>query len=128
MNMSKKPILVVASALVFSLFTLNLSAQNQEKRKELTPEQRTEHRLERMKKDLSLTDEQSAKAKEIVLAQEKARDAENKKMRENHKKLNDDLDKILTPEQREKREVMMKERREKMKEQRHERRMDKKDK
>ncbi len=126
--MSNKSIVVVASAFLFSLFTLNLSAQDQEKRKELTPEQRTEHRLERMKKDLSLTDEQSAKAKEVILAQEKARNTENKQMRESHKKLNDDLDKILTPEQREKREAMMKERRDKMKEQRHERRMDKKDK
>jgi Spy/CpxP family protein refolding chaperone len=126
--MSRKSIFVTASALLFSLLALNLSAQNQEKRKQLTPEQRTEHRLERMKKDLSLTDEQSAKAKEVILSQEKARETESNQMRENHKKLNDDLDKILTSEQRDKRETMMKERREKMKEQRHERRMEKKEK
>ncbi len=126
--MSKKSIMVAASAYLFSLLTLNVSAQDQEKKKQFTPEQRTEHRLERMKKDLSLTDEQSAKAKEVILAQEKTRDTENKQIRESYKKLNDDLDKILTPEQRNKRESMMKERREKMKEQRHERRMEKKEK
>lgn len=126
--MSKKSVVLIASVFLLSLFTLNLSAQDQEKRKQLTPEQRTEHRLERMKKDLSLTDEQSAKAKEVIIAQEKARDVENKQLRESHKKLSDDLDKILTPEQREKREAMMKERREKMKEERHERRMEKKSK
>lgn len=126
--MSKKSVVLIASVFLLSLFTLNLSAQDQEKRKQLTPEQRTEHRLERMKKDLSLTDEQSAKAKEVIIEQEKARDVENKQLRESHKKLSDDLDKILTPEQREKREAMMKERREKMKEERHERRMEKKSK
>ena len=126
--MSKKSVVLIASVFLLSFFTLNLSAQDQEKRKQLTPEQRTEHRLERMKKDLSLTDEQSAKAKEVIIAQEKARDVENKQLRESHKKLSDDLDKILTPEQREKREAMMKERREKMKEERHERRMEKKSK
>ena len=124
--MSKKSIVIAASAFLFSLLTLNVSAQDQGKRKQTTPEQRTDHRLERMRKDLSLTDEQSAKAKEVILAQEKARDTENKQMQQSRKKLNDDLDKILTPEQREKREVIMKERREKMKEQRHERRMEKK--
>ena len=71
----KKVILSLAVAVIVSA---NCVAQEQTRQMK-TPEDRTERQVEKMNKDLSLTDEQKPKVKEIVLKHEQEREELNKK-------------------------------------------------
>ncbi len=106
----KKVILSLAVAVIVSA---NCVAQ-EHTRQMKTPEDRTERQVEKMNKDLSLTDEQKPKVKEIVLKHEQEREELNKKYpekneayRAENKKLNEHADEqiraVLTKEQLEKR-------------------------
>ena len=74
------------------------NAQDSTRQRKLSPEQRTERRLQRMKKDLALTDDQASKMKELIYAQEKMRDNSQDEKISAHKNMNAKLREILTPE------------------------------
>lgn len=75
-----------------SMFSLGIGAQELEKR-ERTPEERIEMRLERMKTELSLTDEQESKIREAMIV----RSNEVKKIREAHTGDREAMRKALHP-------------------------------
>jgi len=104
---------LILSVFVAAIVSANSFAQDPA-RPMKTPEDRTERQVEKMNKDLSLTDEQKPKIKEIVLKREQAREElmkkypeKNEAFREENKKLNAQSDEqiraILTKEQLEKR-------------------------
>ena len=104
---------VILSVVVAAIVSANSVAQDQA-RPMKTPEDRTERQVEKLNKDLSLTDEQKPKIKEIVLKREQAREElikkypeKNEAFREENRKLNAQSDEqiraLLTKEQLEKR-------------------------
>lgn len=138
----KKVILV--AMLVIGISTFAQERKPREGRGEmLTPEQMAEKRVEKMKKDLNLTDKQAQQIRELSLAQaekmkayKEERKAKKEEMRnrrmeeakamkaefEKEKAANDEqLKKILTPEQFAKHQQIQAERKEKMHEKREQR-------
>ncbi len=66
----------------------------------MTPEQRSEMRLNRLKTSLNLTDEQVPKVKALLDAETAARSSNDKQaMKDSHEKMTSEMSKILTPEQ-----------------------------
>lgn len=112
----KKIILMLA---VVASASVSLFAQ-ESKQPTKSPEERTEKIIGKMKGDLTLTDDQVVKLKPVILKREQQRDEMRAKAsadRDSHKKLaqdtEEDLKKILTPEQMEKLKQQRKEMREK---------------
>lgn len=81
--------------------------------REATMEQRVNHKVDRMAKHLDLSDAQKAEMKQLMLKHKQEKQAQRKQMRE-------DLQKILTPEQRKKMQEHIKERMEKRTDKHHE--------
>lgn len=112
----KKIILMLA---VVAIATMSMFAQESMKPRR-SPEERTEKIVEKMKTDLSLSNDQVSKLKPIILKREHQREEWRAKMsteKESHKKMaretEEDFKKILTPEQMEKLKSQRKEMREK---------------
>lgn len=105
------------------LFSYNsIHAQDAEKRKtQFTPEQRADRMSYHLQSNLSLTDEQKQKVKELFLEQEKKREADHTKRKETREEMDKSLTKIFTPEQMEKYKKMEADRRGKIMEKRKER-------
>ncbi len=120
-KMIKKSMVVASLFLGLSLFLSDAMAQQHERRKQLTPEQRTEKRLARLKSELTLTDQQSSEVKEILLKHEKENAVKDKQMKGSRKEFNEELDKILTPDQKAKRDKLIADRKEKMKDRKQDR-------
>jgi Spy/CpxP family protein refolding chaperone len=72
---------------------------------------RVQHRVERMKEQLSLSDDQARQIEQIFREAQQQGKADREVMRERHKKVREQINSILTPEQREKAEQMRKEHR-----------------
>lgn len=72
---------------------------------------RIQHRVERMKERLNLTDDQARQIEQIFREAHQQGQADREAMRERHKKIHDQIQSVLTPEQREKMEQMRKEHR-----------------
>jgi Spy/CpxP family protein refolding chaperone len=72
---------------------------------------RIQHRVERMKQQLNLTDDQARQIEQIFREARPQGEADREAMRERHKKIHDQIQSVLTPEQREKMEQMKKEHR-----------------
>ena len=70
---------------------------------------RVQHRVERMKQQLNLTDDQARQIEQIFRDAQQQGQADREQMRERHKKVHDQIQSVLTPEQREKLEQMRKE-------------------
>jgi Spy/CpxP family protein refolding chaperone len=70
---------------------------------------RIQHRVERMKERLGLTDDQAKQVEQIFRDASQQGKADQEAMRERHKKVHDQIQSILTPEQRDKLEQMKKE-------------------
>lgn len=85
---------------------------------QITHEKRVEMRLQRLKTDLSLTDEQLPKIKELLMQQEELRNVKPEERRDAHQAIQAKINEILTPEQKEKQKAMQKERKKKMMERR----------
>jgi Spy/CpxP family protein refolding chaperone len=117
--MTNKSIFAALLLFLFSGF-ISLQAQQNEKWKNATPEQRTEKRVQKLQKELSLTEEQAAKARELILIREKSHQNARNENKESLKKFNDDLNAVLTPDQRQKRAAMLRDRKAKI----HERKSD----
>lgn len=116
----KKIILMFA---VVAIASASIFAQ-ESKSSRKSPEERTEKIIEKMKTDLILTDDQVSKLKPVILKREQQREALRAEMnagKEDQKKIareaEEDLKKILTPEQMEKLKQQRKEMREKHKHQ-----------
>lgn len=105
------------------LFSYNsIHAQDAEKRKaQFTPEQRADRMSNHLQSNLSLTDEQKQKVKDLFLEQEKKREADQTKRKETREEMDKSLTKIFTPEQMEKYKKMEADRRGKIMEKRKER-------
>lgn len=98
-------------------------------------EQKVTHKVDRMKKDLNLTDKQVAEVK-ILVEKEFARKEENREKmkaireemrptKEEREAMKTEMKRILTPEQLEKLEAQHKERKEELREERKERKINK---
>ena len=90
------------------LFTAMIGfAQEREAPERLTPEQRADKMVQRMDKDLTLTDDQKQRLKALHMQNENMRKSNRelaiKKMEEHRKKVDD----VLTPEQRIKHKEML---------------------
>jgi Spy/CpxP family protein refolding chaperone len=72
---------------------------------------RMQHRIERMKEQLNLTDDQARQIEQIFREAHQQGQADREAMRERHKKVHDQIQSVLTPEQREKFAQMKKEHR-----------------
>ena len=72
---------------------------------------RIQHRVERMKERLSLTDDQARQIEQIFRDAHQQGQGDREAMRERHKKVHDQIQSVLTPEQRDKMEQMKKEHR-----------------
>jgi Spy/CpxP family protein refolding chaperone len=72
---------------------------------------RVQHRVERMKQQLNLTDDQARQIEQIFRDAQQQGQTDREAMRERHKKVHDQIQSVLTPEQREKMEQMRKEHR-----------------
>lgn len=83
-----------------------------------TQEQRIEKRIERLKTEINLTDEQIPKIRAIYAEQESLKDKSPEERREASKLIQEKLNQVLTPEQIEKQKQLREERRKKMMEQR----------
>jgi Spy/CpxP family protein refolding chaperone len=69
------------------------------------------HRVERMKERLNLSDDQARQIEQIFREAHQQGQGDREAMRERHKKIHDQIQSVLTPEQREKMEQMKKEHR-----------------
>lgn len=123
-------VIVLTFAFVVAGFSYSFAQSETEmghptKKEKLSPEERTEKKVEHMTKELNLTQEQADKAKTIILAHEK----EMEKIHEQHMELKkkgkaqreetkSKLDEILTEEQKEIHEKKMEEHKAKRKEMR----------
>jgi len=105
-------------ALAFLLFTSihTGQAQDQTGKPKMSAEQRTDKRVVAMRKKLNLSDEQVAKMKPLILAQEKIRESNMKEARESHQKMMSEMEKILSPEQMDKFKALQQERKDERKE------------
>lgn len=101
----------------------------------MSVEQKVAHKVDRMKKDLNLTDKQVAEVK-ILVEKEFARKEENRKKmkaireemrptKEEREAMKTEMNRILTPEQLKKLEAQHKERKEELREERKDRKINK---
>jgi Spy/CpxP family protein refolding chaperone len=111
--------ILVATSLQFAI------AQDAAPARQVSPEKRIEMRLERLKTELSLTNEQLPKIKELLMQQDGLRDLKPEERRAAFQEIQTKMDAILTPEQKEKQKALQEERRKKMMERREQ--MQKKD-
>jgi Spy/CpxP family protein refolding chaperone len=72
---------------------------------------RIQHRVEMMKQRLGLSDDQAKQVEQVFRDAAQQGQADQEAMRERHKKVHDQIQSILTPEQRDKLEQMKKEHR-----------------
>ena len=100
-------------------------AQKREGQQPMNAEDRVEKMTERMSAELQLSDDQKKQVKELLAKQSEARKADMEERRakmrekmEERKAFKAEMDKILTPEQKEKWEAIKKENREKIQEKR----------
>ena len=113
----RKIILIVS---VVAIASANILAQEPPPRQDApkkTPEERADNMTKRITKELSLTTDQQAKVKALVLKREQDREDHIKEGKAEHEKMDADLQLILTAEQyqlyQQKREEMKKKREEK---------------
>ncbi len=98
--MKKRIVRLITLFVAIACIAIKVNAQDADAKKmKMTPEQRTDKRVEGMKKRLNLTDAQIPKMRELILAQEKNNEADMKEKQESRKKMIDEMQKILTPEQ-----------------------------
>ncbi len=106
----KKNMMKVLKCIVALTFLMQGSAVLAQKPQKMTPEQRVDKSLTEMKTKLNLTDEQTAKVREMMITRQqqniterKAIRAQQQQMKENNKVRNKafqaDMAKVLTPEQ-----------------------------
>lgn len=95
--------------LVVTVFAATNMIAQEGKHQQKSAEERTEKIIGKMKVDLMLSDDQAAKLKPVILKREQQRDAMRAKMeddREHHKQMSretdEELKKILSPEQMDK--------------------------
>jgi len=70
---------------------------------------RTQRRVEMMKERLNLTDDQVRQIEQILRDAHQQGETDREAMKERHKKIHEQIESVLTPEQREKHEQMRKE-------------------
>ena len=75
------------------------SQDEQGKHRQLTSEQRVELRIKHLAEKLSLSDDQVKKVKEVFTAAEKSRMGNHDERTESRKKIQEEMEKILTPDQ-----------------------------
>ena len=105
--MKKKMIRVALfTALITSGFGLSLFAQqaqpaqqDQAQKGKMTPEQRADMRVNRMKQNLNLTDEQASKIKALIVQQQNEHKTDSASLQGERKHIMDELAKILTADQ-----------------------------
>ena len=114
--MKKGIIRLVTLALMFSVTILKTQAQDETQKPKMTAEQRTDKRLKGMTKKLSLSKEQVAQMKPLILAQENIRESHMKEVKESHQKMMGEMEKILSPEQMAQFKKLQEQRKEKRKE------------
>lgn len=112
-------------AILFATALQVASAQETAPQQQISSEKRIEMRLERLKTELALTDEQLPKIKELLMQQDGLRDRKPEERRAAFQEIQTKMDAILTPEQKEKQKALQEERRKKMMERREQ--MQKKD-
>ncbi len=113
--MKSRIIQFVALCFILTNITVNAMAQDQEKQKpKLTAEQRADMRVSHLKEKLNLTPEQSSKMRELLLAQEKIREADIKEVKESRQKMIGEMENILTPQQMAKFKELQEKQKEKM--------------
>ena len=96
----------------------NINAQEAVKEKK-TPEQRAENAAKKMAKELTLSADQEAKVKALILKKHQAMEAERKRKPEGMQKMDSEMKAILNVDQLAKYEQMKKEKMEKQKEKHH---------
>lgn len=106
------------SAIFFATSLQVAIAQEPAPQRQITPEKRIEMRLERLKTELSLTEEQVPKVKELLVQQDALRNLKPEERNAGFRELQTKMDALLTPEQKEKQKAMQEERRKKMMERR----------
>lgn len=87
---------IFAMALAFAAATLQMSAQKPQTR--MTPEQRTEQRVKKLTESLKLTTEQQAQILTLYTDMQ-SQNVTRENRREAMKKLDEEILKVLTPEQ-----------------------------
>jgi Spy/CpxP family protein refolding chaperone len=116
--MKKRIIYLVSLCLILTAVAITANGQEvTHQQPKMTPEQRTDRRMEMIKKNLSLTDAQVPKMKELILAQEKLRETNKNEVKDGHKKMVSEMQKILTPEQMAKYKELQQQQKAKMQEQ-----------
>ncbi|HNR19947.1 MAG: hypothetical protein IPJ79_02160 [Bacteroidetes bacterium] len=106
------------SAIIFATSLQVAIAQETAPQRQITPEKRIEMRLERLKTELSLTEEQLPKVKELLTQQDALRDLKPEERSAGFREIQTKMDALLTPEQKEKQKTLQEERRKKMMERR----------
>ncbi len=104
----KKIIKLVLMAL---LFCSSISIAQDNRTANMTPEERSQMRVDRYNKDLNLSTEQATKLKELFLKQESTRSEGQEKQREFRQNFEKELNKILTPDQQARLKVLREKRR-----------------
>jgi predicted nucleic acid-binding Zn-ribbon protein len=102
-------------ALVLMISTIAFGQKQERNRGNLSPEERAQRRSETLKAKLQLTDEQTTKVYNELLANEKAMQQQREEMKKARQKHDEAMKNILTPAQYEQLKSMQEQRREMMK-------------
>lgn len=110
---------LMKTMLMVGIFMLGIStlvqAQRSTERKPATPEQRAERRTALLKDKLLLTEDQQKEVYTATLKQEQQRNRDRDEMKQNREAFENDLQRILTPEQMKKYEALKEQKKEEAK-------------
>lgn len=91
---------LVAALALSLLFVLPSFAQHKQDRfKDLDPQERVDKMMQRMSKELNLTEAQQKEIAPLLLAQQEKRMAERKRKKVEHQQMVEKMNAILSPEQ-----------------------------